>query len=299
MDLNSLSTIGLEITNNCNFNCIHCYLGSENTKYLSMDFISKVLDEIGDNFYVVYLTGGEPFLHPNFAEIYSFIRKRGFLVNILTNASLLNDQILELFNESMPHKLEVSVYGMSEKTTQNVIMNQKFCKKVKNNIKKLSKVCNNILLKYNLLNNNYYELEEFINFCKDLNINYSISFQIIPDLQGNKDIIQYRLNPLKAASIFRKVGLDLRTVHESSHTCDAGKNIFIDSNKVVRGCPVLRTSYDLDISQINNRDLIYQSMENIREFCNGFSDKICPAWIILENEESVRNYIKMVSGYIK
>lgn len=299
MELDSLKTIGFEITGKCNFNCVHCYLGAKNNNFLAKEFIMNVIKKIGSNFHSIYLTGGEPLLHPDFIDIYTNIRKQGFLITILTNGSLINDDIWDLFKESMPHKIEISLYGMTEITNEKVTGIKGSFDVVMSNIIKLNKMYQNFILKYNVLTINYHELDTFINFCKKNNISFSISTQIIPDLFGNQDTTTYRLDPQKSVSLLQRLGLDLRTVNEVQHICDAGDNIFIDSNKVLRGCPVLKTDHDLKIEKECDSSLMLSTMKSIKTFCNTLDDKICPGWIALEDKEKVKSYIDQVAFYKK
>jgi len=59
------------ITENCNANCDHCLCGDKNYWFkdeLSLDEIEKFSRSLGDMLFV-FLTGGEPFLRPDIAEI--------------------------------------------------------------------------------------------------------------------------------------------------------------------------------------------------------------------------------------
>jgi hypothetical protein len=150
-----------------------------------------------------------------------------------------------------------------------------------------------------LLTINYYELDEFIDFCKSLKVRFSISMQIIPDLLGNQDPIEYRLDPQKAADRLKKSGLDLKTVYGEPHICDAGDNVYIDANKILRGCPVLKTDYDLAMKEGYDSRLIFSTMDKIRAFCNNFNDKVCPGWMLLEDREKVKSYINTVENCMK
>lgn len=92
--------IFLRITGKCNFNCKHCFNAADINRDFSewsMEDIIKLLDDAYDcGINTVYITGGEPMLHPNFLDIINEIYKRGMYVSVIvTNAHFLSDKILD------------------------------------------------------------------------------------------------------------------------------------------------------------------------------------------------------------
>ncbi len=87
----------------CNYDCLYCYnawknerrypakgrLGTDDTLLL----LGKALDESGAE--LVSVSGGEPFLRPDIFEILEFFASRGVAVNMITNASLLDEESIE------------------------------------------------------------------------------------------------------------------------------------------------------------------------------------------------------------
>lgn len=77
-----------ELTNLCNFSCIHCIRDEEGDKrFLDPAIIHKVLGEAESYQQVdnVALTGGEPTVHPRFGEILGIIAGYGYPFNFVTN----------------------------------------------------------------------------------------------------------------------------------------------------------------------------------------------------------------------
>ncbi len=77
-----------ELTNQCNFHCLHCLRNEESSKrYLSEVIVEKVLAEV-ESYHVplwIALTGGEPTLHPRLASIAGRIANRGLQFAFVTN----------------------------------------------------------------------------------------------------------------------------------------------------------------------------------------------------------------------
>lgn len=87
-----------EVTNRCNFDCLHCYNAWKNPGCSAagelptaetLDMLSKMLDETGAS--LVSLSGGEPMLRADIYEIVDFLVGRGVTVNLISNGSLLDE----------------------------------------------------------------------------------------------------------------------------------------------------------------------------------------------------------------
>ncbi len=116
--------VNLELTPFCNFNCVMCYVhlneegAKKQGKVLCADEwieIARQAKEMGT--LEISLTGGEPFVHPEFWKIYSELNKMGFLITLLSNGSLIDESAIEKFREyGMPYRIKLTVYGASNET---------------------------------------------------------------------------------------------------------------------------------------------------------------------------------------
>lgn len=88
----------LELTRKCNLTCQHCYIdaGRPRRDELPAERWFSLLDEMADmGVWAVAFTGGEPTLHPSFAEIVRHARRRKLLVGVATHGMFLTDALLE------------------------------------------------------------------------------------------------------------------------------------------------------------------------------------------------------------
>lgn len=117
----------LELTPYCNLNCPMCYVhldpirAAKQGKHLTgAQWLEIVRQAAEMGTFMLTITGGEPFLHPNFWEIYEGIVKMGILPIIYTNGCLINEQIVERLKEYPPHNMKISIYGASDETYETM-----------------------------------------------------------------------------------------------------------------------------------------------------------------------------------
>jgi len=109
-----LMSLQIELTSRCNERCVHCYIphANKNSAIMSELFYS-ILEQCHD-MGVLDLTfsGGEPMLHPDFIDFLRKSKEYDFSISILSNLTLLNDEIVTAMKESRLSGVQVSLYSM-------------------------------------------------------------------------------------------------------------------------------------------------------------------------------------------
>ena len=81
----------------------------------------RCLDEMADSGCVgLALTGGEPLIRDDFREILAHAVGKGFVVSVLTNASLVDARLADFMAAHPPRSVEVSLYGGSAEAYRSV-----------------------------------------------------------------------------------------------------------------------------------------------------------------------------------
>jgi len=202
----TLLSLSLELTARCNNNCIHCYINlSENDEKaknceLSLQQIKKLIDEaesLGTLW--VLLSGGEPLLREDFFDIYLYIKKKGMLVSVFTNATLINETHIQFFKKYPPRALEITIYGISERIHKKITRNALF-RKTMQAIDSLKAQAIPITLKTVIMKSNLKEFERIYRYCektsdKPIRFDPFLNLRYDRNPEKNKQILSERLTP--------------------------------------------------------------------------------------------------------
>lgn len=107
------------ITEACDQRCRHCYIFAEDpqkmVRSMQPNEMEKVLNNIADFCAVydrtpyLYITGGDPLLHPNFWKLMEMVKKRQLPFAILGNPFHLNDEVCKRLKECGCDKYQLNV----------------------------------------------------------------------------------------------------------------------------------------------------------------------------------------------
>ncbi len=192
-----------ELTYRCNLNCIHCYCkGLEGKEEeLTTDEIKRILDEIHQAGCIwLVLTGGEPLIREDFLEIYSYAKKRGFIIILFTNGQLFNEEIIDCLIKTPPYSIEITLNGITRDTYEKITRASGSFSKVIGNIKILAKNKLPVIIKTNLLKQNKNEVVKIKRWVEGIlgkpkNLHYFKYDPIIyPRLNRDKRPARFRLS---------------------------------------------------------------------------------------------------------
>jgi len=249
-----LFSFDMEITARCNQNCRHCYINlpagdkraqRAELKLEEIDRIGREAVELGA--FWCLITGGEPLLRKDFADIYLCLKNKGLLVSVFTNATLLNRDHIELFKKYPPRDIEVSVYGVTPETYESVTRKPGSFAAFEQGMDLLLQGGIKVRFKAMALRSNVHELPQISEYCRRITKDYfrfdpMLHLRVDGDTKRNEEIIAERLSPEEIVAIERadtehfetlEKGCDKLIVPEFSHAdcnhlfhCGAGHNSF-------------------------------------------------------------------------
>ena len=248
-------SINFELTARCNNNCRHCFINLPENETdakdseLTINEIEDLADQAVSNGVLwCLITGGEPLLRDDFSEIYIMLQRKGLLVSVFTNACLINETYVTLFKKYKPRELEVTVYGITEKTYERVSGKKGSYRQFRDGLDLLLTNDVPVSLKAMAIHSNVHEIEEIADFCskysrKKFKFDPLLHQRYDGDEARNKKIISERLSSdeiirIERNNIARKAAL--------IEGCDS--LIFdqdVDSAGRVFGCGVLKNGFEV------------------------------------------------------
>jgi len=107
-------------TRRCNLNCLHCGAVKENyTRELSTEQIKDLLDQLAVMKVGMFaVTGGEPLLRGDLAEVLFHAHNRGLKTGIATNGFLVDQAAAEWIKAAGVHSVQVSLDGLERAHNQ-------------------------------------------------------------------------------------------------------------------------------------------------------------------------------------
>ena len=296
-----------ELTNNCNFNCPFCYINTEKTKrfpYIKSCDWKNIIDVlVKKGMLFCCLSGGECLLHPEFLSIYKYLKQSGVLVTIFTNGSLINSEIIELFREYSPYKVEISIYGMSEKVfrrTTNCSENRN-AKKILDVVEQLKENGINVKCKSPITNLNIEDVLEIQEWCRERDIDYYVSEELLPSNEGvSRDNFAVSIDELKKIRNTKKQKENIQELTQfgfkNAWECSGGKYTGVlgcDMNfyPCLSAVGIKRYTYSINDGMIKalemHKERVKIEREKKLEFCKGCElHSICKKCILTSYKES-------------
>ncbi len=163
------------------------------------------------------LTGGEPMLRLDFAEIYEAVMGMGFFITLYTNATLVTPEIRELLTRLPPHKIGVTLYGASPETYERTCGIAAGYERALEGISFLSGLPSKLEIRTTLVKDNVKDLDGIRalagNFGRD--VPFTISNIVSKAIRGGVcDVEACRLSPEEQLELY--VDETVRTAREAA-----------------------------------------------------------------------------------
>lgn len=117
----------VELTLRCPLTCAHCYNNlpkgdrKARSAELSYEEHCRIVDEITETgcLWLLY-TGGEIFARKDFLDIYTYAKKKGLLITLFTNGTLITPEIADYLVDWRPFAIEITLYGRTRDTYEKL-----------------------------------------------------------------------------------------------------------------------------------------------------------------------------------
>lgn len=209
-----------ELTPCCNLSCKMCYVRlskrqvDEQGGLLSAaqwkDYIKQAVDA---GMLMMLLTGGEPTMRPDFAEIYEYAHESGVLVSVNTNGTLMTDEIFELFKKLPPQRINITLYGSSADTYRELCGSGEAFERVVEAIKRIKREGFSLKLNHTITGHNYADTMNVIDLAERLDTLMIHTSYVFPPARRAGESTD-RLSPEEAAEMGLKASRRMMTPEE-------------------------------------------------------------------------------------
>lgn len=299
----------VEVTSACNLSCRHCYIRDNFVEgELTTKEWMRIIDEVTElGCFWLTFTGGEPFLRRDFLDIYLYAKRKGLLIVLFTNATLITPVIADFLAEYKPFFLEISLYGMTPGAYQKVTGSYAAYQKCRDAILLFKERGIPFKLKSVLTEDTKYEIKEMKRFAQGLGAEFRSDFLINPRIDGGRGPCQVRVSPEEGVAMEMADG-EIADYMEKEFwefqgspslgllfPCSAGESSFaIDSRGRLSICNMVRfIDYDLHKGSFKEGwDLFPEILSRriklnptcvsckLDYFCNR-----CPGWAMMEYQD--------------
>jgi radical SAM protein with 4Fe4S-binding SPASM domain len=116
----------IEVTRHCPLKCVHCYNNLSSAEAtpeseLTYEEHCRILDEMTEAGCLWLLfTGGEIFARKDFLKIYTYAKKKGLIVTLFTNGTLIDKDVADTLADWRPFLVEITIYGRTKETFDRI-----------------------------------------------------------------------------------------------------------------------------------------------------------------------------------
>jgi MoaA/NifB/PqqE/SkfB family radical SAM enzyme len=192
----------IDLTYRCNNNCRHCWLrispdAKEKSQELNLKEIKSILDDakkLGCSRW--HISGGEPMLRPDFAEIFDYITSNSIVYSINTNGALITPKIAKLM--ARKGRKMVALYGATADVHDHVTRNPGSFDATIAGFRYLKEAGTGFIVQLIPMRDNYHQFQDMVKLAGSLSRHYRVGtawlyLSACGDRERNAEIIRQRL----------------------------------------------------------------------------------------------------------
>ncbi len=301
----------IELTRRCNLRCPYCYVGfarqTPPEEELSRKQVCSLIDQIADRGGLcLTFSGGEPFIRDDFRSIYQYAIKKGFLINVFTNGTLIDREIADFLDRYPPYQIDISLLGATEETYEKISGVPGSYRQFRQAIDLLAERDISFSFRSVINTVNRQEIRQMRKLAADYGKDFRFDALICAQLNGSRSGTGYRLSPQEVIELDYEdpdkwrawLSFDCRkwgpVKSDRLYKCGGGLCSFHVSSSGQLGLCVLDTNFRYNLIRGSFREGWDQFIPRVRNEvtrepnrCNDCELRgicnVCPAWSTLEN----------------
>lgn len=201
-------TGAFELLPTCNLSCKMCYVRKDMAQVKAAGglqptefWLDIAAQAAAEGLLLPLLTGGEPFLRQDIQELIAKMQAMGLQVSINSNGTLIDESMAKWLGKHRPSRINVTLYGASEETYQNLCGNGDAYNQVRRAVEYLK--ANGVPVKFNasITQYNMHELDDMIRYAQEQGSPVQVATYMFPPVRRDSDMVGQndRMTPDQAA----------------------------------------------------------------------------------------------------
>ena len=198
-----------ELSPVCNFSCRMCYVRMTPSQVAAHSRPAMTLERWlalaeqarASGMLYLLLTGGEPFLWPDFWPLYERLTEMGFVLSINTNGSLIDEATIARLRARPPTRLNITLYGAGNDTYRSLCRADGVFTRVDRAIMGLREAGLMVKLNCSLTPQNAVDLEAMVRYAEQRGLILEVNTYMFPPLRRDPSQVgrNERFTPEEAA----------------------------------------------------------------------------------------------------
>lgn len=216
----------------------------------------------------IMFTGGEMFCRNDAIEIIRKARELGFVVELYTNVSLLNEELIKELIELHISGISCTLFSLKEEVHDGITGVDGSLKSALKNIKLIKKYGLKLEIKNILMKDNYKSYEDISRLCNENDFDFRVTPSIWARYNGDKAYREWMVTEDQLEEILpyidKLMGIKLCDINEKSKFCNQiNFAMVIDSKGDAYPC----LNMHIKIGNVLNRNVrnVWENSETLKE----------------------------------
>ncbi|MCD7753498.1 MAG: radical SAM protein [Clostridiales bacterium] len=198
-----------ELSPVCNLACKMCYVRktpaevkAHSRPILTLEQWKRMGDEaLDEGLLFLLLTGGEPFLWPDFRELYGYLHRKGALISVNSNGTLITEDTVAWLTDHPPARINITLYGASDEAYRRLCGVDHVYRRVTEHIDRLLDAGIQVKLNASMTPYNVSDMEGIVRFAQERDLLLEVGTYMFPPIRRDANSVGTgdRFTPEQAA----------------------------------------------------------------------------------------------------
>lgn len=210
-----LACLQMELTSRCNERCIHCYIPNTTKDKgcnLSLERFKEIVDQyVAMNGLVIGLSGGEALMNKNFIAMLRYCREKDLRITLLSNLTLLTDEVAQALRETNVSLVQVSFYSMNPDVHDSITKVKGSFTRTKEAIEKLHDADVPVLISCPVMKANRKDYLAVMDYAHSLKMQAQTDYIMMAESNGDTSNLANRISIAETEELLRDMAAHERT----------------------------------------------------------------------------------------